>query len=185
MRMDWIGKDNRVEFTAMYYLLLKLCKRTENEYTLNHSFHSINTTYAEADYFDVKWIIDRANFRHAKQFGYIFFPYEIFTWFEDGYFVPEQFICDWKANYKLDKCGKIKCDKNGRFIIANVNEEYDYTWYISQATKECLNNIILRWKIYGRWLVKLNKLYSIHIYWPLYKLKKKIQEKKDKSHENK
>lgn len=79
----------------------------------------------------------------------------------DEDFIPSDFEESWIEDYILNKNGTIK-RKNGKPVIREVH--YEYTWedYISKAAFESLNKAILKWKIYGKFLVAISLLlYSI------------------------
>ena len=163
MRTDWINDDHRDYFACTRYILFRCCKKTKEAYQLGEDIvgweTSVRTVYKPLDYIDFKWIMDRCNFLLAKSYGVDLLPNSFLSWYEDGHFVPEYFDDDFTCDYKKTKNGKWK-------KVQSNNEESDF---ISGAEIWAMNKVIRRWKIYGRYCVKLSNLY--------YKLKWKLKKK--------
>lgn len=134
------GQDNRNQTAALYHILLKICKNNK-----------------PAEYENVKWIVDEANYLCAKCYSGILISYSWFTWIEDTDFLPNNFNDKWQFEYKMTKNNKIARNKKGP-IIKKYLKDVDYTYYLSQADIMCLDMAILKWKIYGKILIKLDIL---------------------------
>lgn len=163
MNMYWLGDDNRDMLACARYILFRCCKKVK-KYKLGQDIEdwekSIMTEYLPMNYMDFKWVVDRCNFELAKHFGTDLLPNSFLSWHQDSHLVPEYFDTDFTCNYKKLKNGKWK-------KIESNSEEGDF---ISAAEVWAMNKVIKRWKIYGKWLVKLDS------WW--YNLKNKIIKQK-------
>ena len=119
--------------SVMYYILLKICKKVK-KYKLGNNDewdYQIETSYKEIDFMHIKWIIDRANFRCAKRYGNIILDYESLDFFMDfKHAVPEAFSL--------------------------IKNKYTYLDYLCDADKECLDKLIKRWKLYGKYIISID-----------------------------
>ncbi len=152
MNCFWLNEDCRDYFACVRYVLFRCCKKTQ-KYKLGKDVEgwskSFMTEYKPIDYMDFKWIMDRCNFLLAKDHGVELLPNSFLSWYEDAHFVPEYFEVDFSCDYKKLKNGKLK-------KVQSNNEESDF---ISGADMWAMNKIIRRWKIYGRWFVKLDNFW--------------------------
>lgn len=163
MNLYWLNDDIRDMKACTRYILFKCCKKTK-VYKLGEDIpdweRSVITEYKPMDFMDFKWIIDRCNFELSKDFGTDLLPNSFLSWYQDGHFVPEYFDDDFTCEYKRQKNGKYK-------KVQSNSIESDF---ISAAEVWAMNKVIRRWKIYGKWCVKLSNLY--------YKIKWKLKSEK-------
>lgn len=158
---------NRLEKARTYcallrYILFRCCKQMKEEYQLGDEdddwITSVRTIYKPMDFMDLKWIVDRCNFEHCKDYGIPCIDYEQFSWeCDNDHLVPEQFACDFTIQYKTTKNDMAK-------EVKNVYTEKDF---LSTSDKLVLNRVIRRWKVYGHISVMIDEFY--------WKLKNKIQ----------
>ena len=151
--LDWLNSDIRDRLALTRYILFRCCKKVKKQYKLGQDIEgwerSITTEYKPLDFMDFKWIVDRCNFESSKNYGIDFLSNSFLGWYEEAHFVPEYFDADFSCDYKKMKNGKWKRVKSN-------NEESDF---ISGSEICIAKKIIRRWKLYGRWLVKLSNLY--------------------------
>ena len=151
--LDWLNSDIRDRLALTRYILFRCCKKVKKQYKLGQDIEgwerSIITEYKPLDFMDFKWIVDRCNFESSKDYGIDFLSNSFLSWYEEAHFVPEYFDADFSCDYKKMKNGKWK-------RIKSNNEESDF---ISGSEICIAKKIIRRWKLYGRWLVKLSNLY--------------------------
>ncbi len=155
--LNFLHKDHRQELAILRYILTRCCRILEKrgKYIL----------YEPLDWLQLKWIIDRANYLSGKRYALDFFPYSLLTWLEDSELVPDRFDTDWSCNYETDAYNFIKLDKNKNPIkTQGYLQEEDF---LSGADVDILNNVIFRWKLYGKLLIMVDSF--------LYKLKNKIK----------
>lgn len=162
MNLSVLNGDIRDMKACTRYILFRCCKKTRI-YKLGEDIQdwetSVMTEYKPMDFMDFKWIVDRCNFELSKGFGTELLPNVFLSWYQDGHFVPEYFNDDFTCEYKRLKNGKWK-------KVQSNNEESDF---ISAAEVWAMRKIIRRWKLYGRFYVKLSNFY--------YKLKWKLKGK--------
>lgn len=162
MNLSVLNGDIRDMKACTRYILFRCCKKTRI-YKLSEDIQdwetSVMTEYKPMDFMDFKWIVDRCNFELSKGFGTELLPNVFLSWYQDGHFVPEYFNDDFTCEYKRLKNGKWK-------KVQSNNEESDF---ISAAEVWAMRKIIRRWKLYGRFYVKLSNFY--------YKLKWKLKGK--------
>ena len=162
MNLSLLNGDIRDMKACTRYILFRCCKKTRI-YKLGEDIQdweiSVMTEYKPMDFMDFKWIVDRCNFELSKGFGTELLPNVFLSWYQDGHFVPEYFDDDFTCEYKRLKNGKWK-------KVQSNNEESDF---ISAAEVWAMRKIIRRWKLYGRFYVKLSNFY--------YKLKWKLKGK--------
>ena len=164
MDLGWMSRDCRDFSACTRFILFRCCKKVSKKYKLGEDIEgwerSVMTEYLTMDYMDFKWVVDRCNFELGKSFGTDLLPCSFLSWYEDAHFVPEYFDEDFTCDWKKDKKGKWK-------KVESNSIESDF---ISAAEVWAMKKVIRRWKIYGRWFVKIEGLY--------YKLKWKIKNKK-------
>lgn len=152
MSTYWLHDDIRDMKACTRYILFRCCKKVRETYQLGKDIvgweTSVRTTYLPMDFMDFKWIVDRCNFELAKNFGTDLLPNSFLSWYQDSHFVPENFDDDFTCDYKRQKNGKFK-------KIQSNNIESDF---ISAAETWAMDKIIRRWKLYGRFYVKLDNL---------------------------
>ena len=152
MNLSVLNGDIRDMKACTRYILFRCCKKTRI-YKLGEDIQdwetSVMTEYKPMDFMDFKWIVDRCNFELSKGFGTELLPNVFLSWYQDGHFVPEYFDDDFTCEYKRLKNGKWK-------KIQSNNEESDF---ISAAEVWAMRKIIRRWKLYGRFYVKLSNFY--------------------------
>jgi len=168
METWWMGRDYRDWYAAIRYILFRCCKKANKKYKLGEDIEgwerSIKTEYLPMDYMDFKWIVDRCNFELGKAHGIELLPYSFADWYEEAHFVPEYFDADFTCDYKKDK--------NGKWRKVKRKTPWTELDFLSQAEIWAMNKIIRRWKLYGRWCVKISN------WW--YCLKWKIKNKTTK-----
>ena len=162
---DWLNRDNREYYACFRYILKRCCKYK----VASDDEGNATRVYKPIDFMDMKWIIDRCNYLVGKNFNADFIPYSLFNWYDEINWEPSYFNCDWNCEYKTDRRGKIKTNKKGEPIKIKTKREYKEEDYISDAEKWIMNKIIHRWKIYGKWLVKLDNF--------IWKIKNKLKRK--------
>lgn len=163
--LAWLKEDNRDRLALTRYILFRCCKKAKKQYKLGQDIEgwerSIMTEYLPIDFMDFKWIVDRCNFKMAKFYGVDFLCNSFVHWYEEAHFVPEYFDADFTCDYKKMKNGKWKKIKTNW-----VEEDF-----VSGAEICVAKKIIRRWKLYGRWFVKIDNWY-----WGLkYKIKKYLK----------
>jgi len=165
---DWLNRDNREYYACLRYILKRCCK---SKFIIDESDSDrvAHIVYKPINFMDMKWIIDRCNYLVGKNFNLDFIPYSLLNWYDDIDWEPECFNCDWECDYKVDMNGKIKTNKKGEPIKVKkkwISKEEDF---IAPADKWIMNKIIRRWKLYGKFYVKVD-----NFIWKLkYKLKRK------------
>ena len=151
--IDWLNNDIRDYLALTRFILFRCCKKAKKEYKLGKDIEgwerSITTEYIPIDFMDFKWIVDRCNFKMSKDYGVVYLPNTFLSWYEEAHFVPEYFDADFTCDYKKMKNGKWK-------RVQSNNEEYDF---VSGAEVCVAKKMIRRWKIYGKWFVKLDYLW--------------------------
>lgn len=163
MSTYWLNDDIRDMKACTRFILFRCCKKVK-KYKLGKDIEdwerSIMTEYLPLDYMDFKWIVDRCNFELAKRFGTDLLPNSFLSWYQDSHLVPECFDADFTCDYKKLKNGKWK-------RVESNSEEADF---ISAAEVWAMNKIIRRWKIYGKFYVKLDNF--------VWKIKNKLKRSK-------
>lgn len=147
---SYFATDNREKNAVIYHILEKICKTDEEEASLD----------------DLKWIIDVTNYRMAKKYWMNVLNYDYLTWISDSKLNLNTFKDDWQFEYHYEN-NKIIIDNNGFPVIRNIIPYATHRYYLSEAAIEELDRAILKWKIYGRFLVKFDIL--------LFRLKQKFK----------
>ncbi|MBO4622567.1 MAG: hypothetical protein J5691_01635 [Bacilli bacterium] len=163
---DWLNRDNREYYACFRYILFRCCKPM----VISDDEGEAKRVYKPIDFMDMKWIIDRCNYLKGKGFNLDFIPYSLLNWYDEIDWEPNYFNCDWNCEYKVDMHGKIKTNKKGEPIKLKKKWESKEEDFIAPADKWIMNKIIRRWKIYGKWLVKLDN--------SIYRLKRKLTRSK-------
>lgn len=120
---------------VIHYILMNICKRNHIWYYLgenNDWDYQVKTRFKEADFMDVKWIIDRANFLSCVWYGIPVISSMYLELHCDDHFVPESYRC---------------------------KENHEETYFLAPADIQILNKVIFRWKLYGRFVVSLTELW--------------------------
>lgn len=158
-------KDCRQFLAPCYYICLTLCK--------TETIDGIKV-WKGLGFENFMWIITKANIHHILEWFDLIVPYDFLRFYADSDFVPNDFDTNWQNDYKLNKNGTIKI-KNGKSIVKEKHFEYTWEDYISQAAFKSLNNAILKWKIYGKLMIKI-----FVAYWTLKNsIIEKLNNKKD------
>lgn len=97
------------------------------------------TSYEELDYFDFKWILDRINFLHSVRYGFGVIDYHTYLSYDEYRTLNDYKYIDWRIN------------------DSDTNNSHDE--WLSDSRKECINNVIFRYNLYGKWLLKLEWLW--------------------------
>lgn len=143
--LQYSGRDNREYLAPIYHILLNTTKN-KNE---------------ELSYDDFFWIINKANCKHMWKYFSTIVPYDFLFVYDEVPLILKNFEADWDANYKIDINGKIKKDKAGKAMeYKNFMCKFGYKGFLSQATLEDLNSTIKAWKIYGKYLIRINNFFS-------------------------
>lgn len=160
---DWLNRDNREYYACLRYILFRCCKYK----IISDDEGNATRVYKPIDFMDMKWIIDRCNYIKGKDFNLDFIPYSLLNFYDEIDWIPDRFQCDWTCDYKIDNYGKIKTNKHGKPIKHKKKWESEEEDFIAPADKWIMNKVTRKWKIYGKWSVKLNNF--------LWKLKRKIK----------
>lgn len=134
--LTYYRRDNR-ERDAVIYEILSQC-------TVND---------VELPYDDFIWIVNRINFYHAERNYYSLIPYDYLTVIDDLPLKASSFNRDWNVKYKLTRESRISYTKRGPKIVG-----YDtgliHLSYISPCALQTIHEIILRWKLYGKYIIR-------------------------------
>ena len=153
---DCLHHDNREVLACLRYILFRCCKYKYEIHSDDEGESWCVANRVSMDFMQLKWILDRCNFKAGKDYGLKFFDYDMLFVLEDAELIPETFDCeDWSSYYITDDHGWIKKDKNGKLMKTKGlgSKEKDH---LSGADVEIMNNVIFRWKLYGQWCVKLS-----------------------------
>lgn len=134
--LTYYRRDNR-ERDAVIYEILSQC-------TVND---------AELPYDDFIWIVNRINFYHADHYYYIIVPYDYLTVIDDLPLKASSFDRDWNVKYKLTREGRISYGKK-RVRIVGYDTGLTHFDYISPCSLKTIHKIILRWKLYGKYIIR-------------------------------
>lgn len=153
-RLDWLNEDIRDYLACSRYILFRCCKKAKRKYKLGRDIpnweKSIETEYLPIEFADFKWVVDRCNFKLSKSHGVNLLPNGFVAWYEDGKYVPEYFnAADWTCEYRKGKNGKLQRYPRKR------GEEFKEEDFLSGADIWAMRSVIRRWKIYGKWMVRL------------------------------
>lgn len=129
--------DRRYRYVGcVEYILLNICKKLNKpiKYKFSDYDKPIKSYYKPVDFYDLKWIIDRANYLNGKHYCFSIISYEFVSIFcEDCILVPEQFVYNIKDYNLLDN--------------------------VSISDIRILDKIIARYKLYGKICCFFQKLY--------------------------
>lgn len=134
--LTYYRRDNR-ERDAIIYEILSQC-------TVND---------VELPYDDFIWIVNRINFYHAEHCCYSLIPYDYLTVIDDLPLKASSFNRDWNVKYKLTRESRISYTKRGP-RIAGYDTGLIHLSYISPCALQTIHEIILRWKLYGKYIIR-------------------------------
>lgn len=127
---DYIKDPNyKSWYACMAYILLKVCKKT-NKHTVNvdgWEENVIESEYKEIYQPYLKWIIDRANYLASKWYQMDIVPNVMFSYEDNMNYVPEMYPA--------------------------IKKNYNYNDHLCVARIKVMNNVIFRYKLYGRYVV--------------------------------
>lgn len=145
-------RDTRRTRAVLYEILIRACKRIKKG--KEYKYEGISDS-------DFRWILNRVDFMCREKVGVGIYENSVDIHFIFETYYPDLLAEDWEIQYVYNKTGTIKI-KNGKPVILKRKLPVNHLYYISQIEKECIKNVVLRWKIYGKFFVKLvNFEYSI------------------------
>lgn len=132
---DYAADLQRIN-SCILYILLKVCKLNKAD----HQVEEYSSKYKPINYQHFKWIVDRINFVSSVRYGITIIPNKYMSVCEELSLVPETF----------------------RNKASNKNKRYIFFENISMSDFECINYVIFRYKLYGKFVENLKlMLYNI------------------------
>ena len=140
--LNFQRRDLREYDAIIYYLLIHVIKDDD-----------------ELDYWHLNWLLNSANYEYFKKHFCWILPIQYLCLLDYKEITISSFNCDWTAHYKKTKNELIK---KTPYNILSRNDALTHESYLSPSLKKCLNHAILKYKIYGKFLLILNDfIYSI------------------------